>query len=465
MVPLGTRWPAVVLTAVALSSAPAADAVRKPNVLLIVSDDEGYGDAGCYWKTDLETPVIDALAAQGVRFTRFRVNPLCGPTRASLMTGQYSLECGMWRGPSENRAAEDGGRVLKRDVRLLPKFLKDAGYATGMFGKWHLGYSAPNVPNGRGFDEFFGFLGGSCRYDTPPTRSAGTPGGRLLHNGDPAGETGHTTDLFTDKAVGFIRANKDRPFFCYVPYNSVHGPLWRKDAPRPSGKPEWLARYEAKGVPFPRRDYCAVLGHMDDSIGRLLRALAELGLESNTLVVFVSDNGAMTDEYPGNNGPLRGAKGQTYEGGIRVPAIVRWPGVIPAGKVSDADAAHFDVFSTILDAAGVPVPERNGAHPIHGVSLLPHLRSGAATPLPDRYLFWDLYGKMAAVHGRWKIVGEIPNHHGKFAAAVPRIRAATFELYDLGTDPGETKNVAAEHPDVARDLKDRYVRWFEQATK
>src|SRR5262249_974036 len=153
---------------------------------------------------------------------------------------------------------------------------------------------------------------------------------------------------------------------------------------------------------FPRRDYCAVLAHMDDSIGRLLRTLSELGLEERTLVIFLSDNGAMTDKFPGNNGPLRGAKGMTYEGGIRVPAVRARPGGIPAGWVSDQDAVHFDIFSTILDAAGVAVPARNGAHPVHGVSLLPHVKSGGKVALPDRYLFWDLFGKMAAVHGRWK---------------------------------------------------------------
>src|SRR4051794_26671789 len=194
------RFLRLILALLAVTPVRAAD---KPNILLIVSDDHGYGDAGCYGKTDVETPTIDRLAAEGVRFTRFRVNPLCGPTRASLLSGQYSVECGMWRGPSENRAVEDGGRMLKKDVRLLPQFLKGAGYATGMFGKWHLGYTVPNVPNARGFDEFFGFLGGSCRYDTPPRA------GRLLHNDKPAGETGHTTDLFTDHAIAFMKAHKD----------------------------------------------------------------------------------------------------------------------------------------------------------------------------------------------------------------------------------------------------------------
>lgn len=449
----------LVLAAVPLSARAASGAERKPNVVLIVSDDHGYGDVGCYGKTNVDTPVLDSLARQGVRFTQFRVNPLCAPTRASLLTGQYSLECGMWRGPSENRSVEDGGRALKRGVRLLPQYLKEAGYATGLFGKWHLGSEAPNVPNERGFDAFFGFLGGAHRYRIPPA------GARLLHNGKPAGEGGHTTDLFTEKAIAFIRQNKDRPFFCYVPYNAVHGPLWSAAGDTPSGKEEWLRTYEQRGIPFPRRDYCAILSHLDAGIGRILRTLSELGLEGNTLVLFLSDNGAMTDKFPGNNGPLRGAKGTAYEGGIRVPAIIRWPGVIPAACVSDQAAVHFDVFSTILDAVGVSVPTRNGGHPVHGVSLLQHLRSGGKEPLPDRYLFWDLFGKMAAVHGRWKLVGEIPNHHGKFAAAVPRIRQTQFELYDLATDLGETKNVAAEQPAVYQELKDRYIRWFVQATQ
>lgn len=242
-------------------------------------------------------------------------------------------------------------------------------------------------------------------------------------------------------------------------------PLWSSAAERASGKEEWLKKYEQRGVPFPRRDYCAVLGHLDASVGKLLSAVKELRQEENTLVIFVSDNGAMTDKFPGNNGPLRGAKGMTYEGGIRVPAIMRWSGVIPAGWVSHEDTIHFDVFSTILDAAGVAAPARNGKHPVHGVSLLPHLRSGGKEPLPDRYLFWDLFGKMAAVHGRWKVVGDIGNHHGKFAAAVPRIRETKFELYDLETDVAETKNLAAEKPEIYQDLKDRYVRWFTQATQ
>ncbi len=452
-------WLALATTCACAPPPATAAEARRPNILLIVSDDHGYGDVGCYGKTNVETPNLDVLAGQGARFTRFRVNPLCAPTRSSLLTGQYSLECGMWRGPSQAREDEPGGRALRSDVKLLPAFLREAGYATGIFGKWHLGFSKPNLPNDRGFDEFFGFLSGAHRYWIAAKQE------NILRNGKPAGENGHTTELFTAHALEFMRQHRDRPWFCYVPFNAVHGPLWSAAGNRPSGKDEWLKKYEERGVPFPRRDYCAVLGHLDDCVGKLLAAVKEMGRDENTLVIFVSDNGAMTDKFPGNNGPLRGAKGMTYEGGIRVPALVRWPGVIPAGTLSDQDAVHFDVFATILDAAGVPLPARNGKHPVHGVSLLPHLRSGGKQPLPERYLFWDLFGKMAAVHGRWKIVGEIPNHHGKFAAAAPRIREAKFELYDLETDLGEKNNLAAEKPGIYRDLKNRYVDWFVRATQ
>ncbi|MGH7202623.1 MAG: sulfatase-like hydrolase/transferase [Planctomycetaceae bacterium] len=442
--------------AAALSAAcclPSAALADRPNVLLVVSDDQGYGDVGGRGETNVDTPVINAIAQNGVRFSQFRVNPLCAPTRASLLSGQYSLECGMWRGPSRDADPDDPqARRLRDDVKLLPQFLKDAGYATGLFGKWHLGYESPNRPNDRGFDEFVGFLGGSSRY-----RKANT----LLRNGEPFESDKHLTDLFTDEALAFIQKNRDRPFFCYVAYNAVHGPLWREEQPRPSGKEEWLRKYAERGIDFPRRDYCAVLNHLDHSVGRLLESLRALGLEENTLVIYVSDNGAITDKYPGDNGPLRGAKGSTYEGGIRVPAVMQWPGVIPAGTVSDANAVHFDIFSTVLAAAEVAVPERNGSHPVHGVSLIEHLKSGGKAPLPDRYLFWDLYGRMAALHADWKIVGEGQNHRGRFAEALPEIKQTEFELYRLSKDIAETQNVAAEHPEVYRDLKQRYVEWFE----
>jgi len=333
--PSRALWLLIVLAvsacpAVHLSAADRAEP-RPPraNILLIVADDMGYGDATCYWRTDLKTPVMDAIARNGIRFTQFRVNPLCAPTRTSLMTGLYSLESGMWRGPGEDsRKPEPKGgwpesaRRIKDDVVMLPQLLKQAGYATGLFGKWHLGYDPKNLPNARGFDEFVGFLGGAHPYWLGRNS-------RLLRNGQPLAATGHTTDLFADKAIAFIQTNKDRPFFCYVPFNAVHGPMRSADRPADSGKPEWLAMYEKAGVPQPRRDYNAVMSHADARVGDLLKTLRDLGLESKTLVIYLSDNGGILDKYPANNGPLRGGKATSWEGGIRVPAVMQWPGVIP----------------------------------------------------------------------------------------------------------------------------------------
>ncbi|HMC10855.1 MAG TPA: sulfatase-like hydrolase/transferase, partial [Pirellulaceae bacterium] len=253
------------------------------------------------------------------------------------------------------------------------------------------------------------------------------------------------------------------PFFCYLPFNAVHGPLRSDDRPADSAKPEWLAKYEH--VEPKRRDYCAVLSHADERLGRLLALLSELKLDRDTLVICHSDNGGMTDKFPGNNGPLRGAKGMTYEGGIRVPAAMRWTGVIPAGSISNADAAHFDIFATILDAAGISVPPSNGHHPISGTSLRKHIESGGTVPLPDRYLFWDLYGKMAALHGDWKIVATIDNHHGKWDQAIKQIEQTKFELYNLAADVGEQHDLADKQPEIYRDLKQRYVAWFRTATR
>jgi arylsulfatase A-like enzyme len=458
-------WFACVAMLPAGISATAAEESRPPNILLIVTDDQGIGDAGCYGSTDLETPSIDSIARNGARFDRFRVNPLCAPTRSSIMTGLYSLENGMWRGPGADSKGQEppggwplGARRIREEILLLPQFLKQAGYATGMFGKWHLGEDAANIPNARGFDEFLGFLGGAHPYWI--RRNS-----RLLHNGEPFRGGGHTTDIFADAAIGFIRKNAGRPFFCYLPFNAVHGPLRSDDRPEDSAKPEWLAKYEAKGVPQPRRDYCAVMSHADQRIGTVLETLRELELEQRTLVICLSDNGAITDKYPGKNGPFRGGKGTTWEGGIRVPLVMQWPGVIPAGTVSQADAVHFDLFATILEAARIDVPQENGGTAVSGVSLLPHLRSGGQQPLPSRRLYWDLYGKQAAIDGEWKIVAELPNHHGKFDQALDDARRGTFALYNLRSDPAETRDVSEEHPDIAARLKRQHLDWLQRSTR
>jgi arylsulfatase A-like enzyme len=368
----------------------------------------------------------------------------------------------MWRGPGESARGEPppGGwpadeRRIRDDIVMLPQLLKRAGYTTGMFGKWHLGYDSRNVPNARGFDQFVGFLGGAHPYWLRANS-------RIEENGKPLKFAGHATDLFADRAIEFIRANRDRPFFCYLPFNAVHGPLRNAERDADSGKPEWLAYYEKHGVSQPRRDYNAVMTHADARIGDVLKTLRELGLEKNTLVVCFSDNGGILHSFPSNNGPLRGGKGETYEGGIRTPAMMQWPAAIPAGLVSNASAAVFDIFSTVLNAAGLSVPEKNGKFAVQGVSLLPHLQSKASTPLPDRYLFWDLYGDCGALHGPWKLVGQIDNHHGDFRKAAAAVEKTEFELYNLAEDIGEKQNLARKHPQIYAELKRRHLEWIRQ---
>lgn len=453
----------------ALAGAPRTDAgerraaraaSNRPNILLIVSDDQGWGDASCNWKdTDVETPVMDSIARTGVRFTQFYVNPLCAPTRASFLTGQYSMENGMWRGPSKEKANE---RRIADDVRILPQSLKKAGYRTGIFGKWHLGYQKPDTPNDRGFDEFYGFLGGAHPY-TPAAAQT------LLHNDQPYHEELHLTDYFTEKALSFIRdcADKKQPFFCYVPYNAVHGPLWLPDRPKSSGKEDWLEFYARKGVDYPRRDYNAVLGHMDHSVGRLLDLLEALKVEEDTLVICFSDNGACLEtaetkaNYPGNNGPFRGGKGGTYEGGIRVPCVMRWKGRFPEGVVSNELVMHFDIFATVLEAAGLDVPKTNGRNPVHGKSLIEHILSSGSKALPDRTVFWELVGKVAARRDRWKLVGEVENARGRWRQLAAQLEKAELQLYDLKEDMDESEDLREIRPQEYGRLKKELITFFE----
>lgn len=429
---------------------PTKSLPKRPNIVLIVVDDLGYGDVGCFEGSDVATPNLDRMAREGVRFHRFRVNPLCAPTRAALLSGIYSQDTGLERAPRESAKNE---RTLVREVRLLPQLLKEQGYTTGLFGKWHLGSAAPNLPRQRGFDEFFGFLEGSHPYFLKKHH-------RLFDNDKSFnGSEGHTTDLFTEHALRFIRSNQTRPFFCLIAYNAVHGPLWRPDDPKPSAKEEWLKFYSQRNVPFPRRDYNAVISHMDAGCGRILSLLRELKLDDKTMLIWMSDNGAQCDKYPGSNGKLRGEKGMVYEGGIRVPAAVRWPGYVPSGDSND-NVMHFDLFSTIVDVAGKPILERNGPGEVRGISLLAHLRSGGKTPLPDRYLFWEHSGRMAVVYKHWKLVGEISNPHGKYQKYLPQVEQCQFALYNLDTDPAEKTDIARRHPEVYADLKKQYVNWW-----
>lgn len=431
-----------------------------PNILFIVSDDHGWGDLPSNWDdTEVRLPTLDALARSGVRFPNYHTVPLCGPSRACMFTGQYSTENGMWRGPGSQPLGSPGYRGIKRDVKMLSEYLSEAGYATGAFGKWHLGSLEGEVPNDRGFDEFHGFLGGAHPYWISGSRS------KIMHNRDhdPLAK-GHATELFTQWAEDFIRENagKESPFFCYLAYNAVHGPL-RVEKSKPASAPEaWVKKALDRGVSFLRSDYVAILEHMDHNIGQLVSVLDELGVAENTLIVFVSDNGGCTMEegaaggrFPGNNGPLRGGKATTYQGGLNVPFLVNWKGKIPqSGLVSDSHVMHCDIFSSLLDAAGLTVPESNGKNPVRGISLLPHMLSDGKTSVPERTMIFELWGNIGVRRGDYKLWASVGRDYSPdWDALAAEISQKDLELFDLQRDVAETKDLRTEHPEMYASLK------------
>ena len=431
-----------------------------PNILFIVSDDHGWGDLPSNWDdTEVRLPTLDALARTGVRFPNYHTVPLCGPSRACMFTGQYSTENGMWRGPGSQPLGSPGYRGIKRDVKMLSEYLSEAGYATGAFGKWHLGSLEGEVPNDRGFDEFHGFLGGAHPYWISGSRS------KIMHNRehDPLAK-GHATELFTQWAEDFIRENagKESPFFCYLAYNAVHGPL-RVEKSKPASAPEaWVKKALDRGVSFLRSDYVAILEHMDHNIGQLVSVLDELGVAENTLIVFVSDNGGCTMEegaaggrFPGNNGPLRGGKATTYQGGLNVPFLVNWKGKIPqSGLVSDSHVMHCDIFSSLLDAAGLTVPESNGKNPLRGMSLLPHMLSDGETSVPERTMIFELWGNIGVRRGDYKLWASVGRDYSPdWGALAAEISQKDLELFDLQRDVAETNDLRTEHPEMYASLK------------
>ena len=435
----------------------------RPNILFIVSDDHGWGDLPSNWdKTEVRLPTLEALAAKGVRFSNYHTVPLCGPSRACMFTGQYSTENGMWRGPGQQPLGSPGYRGIKRDVKMLSEHLAEAGYKTRAFGKWHLGALEGEVPNDRGFDEFRGFLGGAHPYWITAGRS------KILHNREPDRiSKGHATELFTGWAEQFIRENvaKDDPFFCYLAYNAVHGPL-RIDESKPASAPEaWVNKALERGVSFLRSDYVAILEHMDHNIGRLVDLLDELDIAENTLIVFVSDNGGCTMEggtlggnFPGNNGPFRGGKATTYQGGLNVPFLMNWKGRLPQGMISDDQVMHCDIFATLLDAATIPVPEMNGKNPVRGMSLMPHMLSAGKKTIPERTMIFELWGNIGLRKGDYKLWSQIGrNYSPDWNAVIAELEHTNLELFDLSKDIGEKNDLRTKLPEVYASLKSELI--------
>ncbi len=445
--------------AVVLSMSVAA---ARPNILFIVSDDHGWGDLPSNWdKTEVSLPTLDALATQGVRFSNYHTVPLCGPSRACMFTGQYSTENGMWRGPGQQPLGSPGYRGIKRDVKMLSERLSAAGYKTGAFGKWHLGELDGEVPNDRGFDEFRGFLKGAHSYWITEKRS------RIMHNREPDRTSqGHATELFTGWAEKFIRQNaaKDAPFFCYLSYNAVHGPL-RTDKSKPASAPEaWMKKALDRGVSFLRSDYVAILEHMDHNIGKLVNVLDQLGIADNTLIVFVSDNGGCTMEegaaggrYPGNNGPFSGGKATTYQGGLNVPLLMNWKGRLPQGMISNDQVMHCDIFATLLDAATILVPKMNGKNPVRGMSLMPHMLSSGKENVPERTMIFELWGNIGVRKGKYKLWSQIGRNSPDWDVQIAELKKTDLALFDLSNDVAEKHDMRTKLPDVYASLKKELI--------
>ncbi len=409
-----------------------ADPVRRPNVVLILMDDMGYADVGCYGSRTIRTPHIDRLASQGVRMTQFYSNgPVCTPTRAALMTGRWQqrvgLEWAIYPGQKEPG--------LPARETSLARMLKNAGYATALCGKWHLGYKPEFGPNAHGFDEFYGLLSGNVDHyshkevndeldwyeDTRPVEAAG-----------------YSTDLITARAVDFIDRKAKEPFFLYLAYNAVHWPFQAPGRPGDvRNKKTWL-----DGT---RQDYVAMMEAVDAGISRVLAALDRHGVGDNTLVIFTDDNGG---ERHSDNGPFFQRKATLWEGGIRVPCILRFPGRLPAGKRSDQPAITMDLTATVLAACGAAPPE---GRTLDGINLLP-LLTGKSPPV-ERTFFWRIDRKervqQAVRRGDWKL-----------------LRDGTAErLFDLASDMGERKDLSREHPEKVAQLRKLLAGWEAELAK
>lgn len=416
---------ALVACAFAGTSAAAEPPGQQPNIVLIVSDYMGYQDTEPYGATDVRTPQLSRLAAEGVRLTDFyAAAPVCGPARAALYTGQYPARLGF----EKNIRTEADG--LSASVPSLPRWLKDAGYVTALFGKWHLGYDTDFTPNAHGFDEFLGHHQWTVGYYNHLTEQ-GEPG--LYENDHVVEREGYLTDLLTDEAVGFIGRNRERPFFVTLAYNAGLPPY------QPPGLPEseWGRGWNVDEAS--RDDYTAMVERMDEGIGRVLDALDQHDLARRTLVIYTYDHGG---RHLVNSGPLFHGFATLWEGGLRVPLIMRLPGILPAGQSSSTPAISMDLTATVLDVAGLPEP----VTPIDGVSLLPALRGGEAPSA--RPFFWraDLYnfGRQQAVReGRWKYV----------------VDDSTQFLFDLDADVGERANLYSRQPEVAHRMARLLADW------
>ena len=420
-------WAAALAAAIG-SQASAENAPARPNIVLIVGDDMGYADIGVHGCKDIPTPHIDSLAKNGVRCTSGYVSgPYCSPTRAGLLTGRYQQRFGHEFNPGPSPTGEVG---LPVDQVTLADRLKQAGYKTGMVGKWHLGNAEKFHPLNRGFQEFYGFLGGAHSYFVSDNRGTKGQVNAVLRGFEPVQEPEYLTDAFAREAVAFIDRHQKQPFFLYLTFNAVHTPMHATD--------KYLAQFKDV-TDERRRTYCAMMSAMDDAIGAVLAKLDEARLTENTLVMFVSDNGGPQPANASSNAPLRGNKATTWEGGIRVPYLIQWKGKLRSGFTFDQPVIQLDMHATALAAAGAKIPGE-----LDGVNLLPHL-TGEKTSPPHEALYWRFGPQFAIRMGNYKLVK---------ATGIDQP-----QLFDLAADIGETQDLSGAKPDVVKDLTARYEEW------
>jgi arylsulfatase A-like enzyme len=420
---------------------------KKPNIIFILTDDQGYGDLSCHGNPILKTPNIDRLHAEGVRFIDFHVSPTCSPTRSALLTGRHEFKNGVTHTTLERER-------LTPDAVTLAEVLKPAGYTTGIFGKWHLGDEPDRWPSQRGFDEMFihgaGGIGqsyeGSC--GDAPGNTYVNPA--ILHNGAFVKTKGYCTDVFFGQALAWIDSVKGKqPFFCYIATNAPHAPL--------DVRPEDEAQYKGK-VPQPNvAKFFGMIANIDDNVGRLLARLREWGIDSNTLVIFMNDNGGTAGVNVYNAG-MRGAKVTPWLGGTRASSLWRWPGTL---QPADCDrlAAHIDFFPTLAELAGARHSEKTVAQ-VDGRSLVPLLQNPQAV-WEDRVLVTHV--------GRWPKGANIDDYKyakcsvrtARWHMVCDRDRVKHWQLFDVQKDPGETSDVADEHPQVVNELDAAYDKWWE----
>lgn len=431
-----------------LAVAPLSAEDRKPNVILVITDDQGYGDIAAHGNKMIKTPHLDSLHSRSIRLTDFHVDPTCSPTRSALMTGRYSTRTGVWH-------TIMGRSIMEGKELTLAEIFKANGYSTGMYGKWHLGDNYPCRPQDQGFEETF-YHGGGGVGQTPDFFGNNYFDDTYFRNGKAEKTEGYCTDVWFKEALAFIEKNREKPFFAYLSTNAPHGPFLVAES--------YKAPYREKGVPGSMAAFYGMITNIDDNMGKLIKRLDELKLTENTILIFMTDNGTAAGAprgrrgkkkagnapkaWPGFNAGMRGQKGSGYDGGHRVPFFIHWPaGGLHGGRDLDTLSAHIDILPTLAELCGIKRPA-GGAPPIDGKSLAPLLR-GKEPAWPDRTLF---------VHSQR--IEEVKKGRNNSVMTKRWRLVNNRELYDITADPGQSRNIAAMHPAVVRTLNTAYDGWW-----